>query len=255
MEDSTGNLADGHGRIYSDWEQRLADFKGKHFTMDDCVMKPQPESKIELLAAGQSERGLQFSAEYTDYSFVMGQGINTPTKFTLVCEALLSTAEKSGRDVGAYVLFMIISDETDEAAQAKWETYREGADLEALSYMGVQGAQDDQADDNATAKEINLPEGAANFNMGTLIGSYATIAAMLDEAAAVPGVKGIMTVFDNFLVGLDKFGTEIQPPMTSRDALQIAGSHKGQSLSQPPCGKQERPASRGPFLCDCLQSL
>lgn len=204
------------------WTTGSSDFKGEHFTMDDCVMKPQPESKIELVAAGQSERGMQFSAEYTDYSFVMGQGINTPTKFTPVCEALLSAAEKSGRDVGAYVLFMIISDETDEAAQAKWETYREGADMEALSYMGVQGAQDDQADDNATAKAINLPEGAVNFNMGTLIGSYATIASMLDEAAAVPGVKGIMMVFDDFLVGLDKFGTEIQPLMKSRDSLQIA---------------------------------
>ncbi|SFR12218.1 pyrimidine utilization protein A [Poseidonocella sedimentorum] len=204
------------------WGTGSSDFKGEHFEMEDCMLKPQPEKQIELVAAGQSERGMQFSAEYANYSFVMGQGVNTPTKFTPVCEQLLAAAEKTGRDVGAYVLFMIIAGETDEAAQAKWQSYREGADLEALSYMGVQGAQDDQAGDNATARAINLPEGAVNFNMGTLVGSYESIAAMLDEAAAVHGVKGIMMVFDDFLIGLDEFGTKIQPLMASRQSIAVA---------------------------------
>ena len=40
-------------------------------------------------------------------------------------------AEKTGRDVGSYVLFMVIADETDEAARAKREHYKAGADDEA----------------------------------------------------------------------------------------------------------------------------
>ena len=44
----------------------------------------------------------------------------------------LIAAEKTGRDVGSYVLFMVIADETDEAARAKWEHYKAGADDEAL---------------------------------------------------------------------------------------------------------------------------
>ena len=55
-----------------------------------------------------------------------------------------------------------------------------------------------------------------NFNMGTLVGSYASVAAMLDEAAAMPGVKGIMLTFDDFLVGMDAYGTRIQPLMHCR---------------------------------------
>ena len=35
-------------------------------------------------------------------------------------------AEQTGRDVGSYVLFMVIADETDDAARAKWEHYKAG---------------------------------------------------------------------------------------------------------------------------------
>ncbi|MEZ5676900.1 MAG: LLM class flavin-dependent oxidoreductase, partial [Thalassovita sp.] len=204
------------------WGTGSSDFKGEHFQMDDCMMKPMPSNPIEMVAAGQSERGMEFSATYANYSFVMGMGINTPTAFAPVAKQLSDAAEKAGRDVGAYVLFMVISDETDEKAQEKWESFRLGADMEALKYMGVQGAQDDQAGDGATAKAINLPEGAVNFNMGTIVGSYESCARMLDEAAAVPGVKGIMMTFDDFLVGMDDFGTKIQPLMQSRSSVQIA---------------------------------
>ena len=52
--------------------------------------------------------------------------------------------------------------------------------------------------------------------MGTLVGSYANVAKMLDEVATMPGVKGIMLTFDDFLLGLDDFGKHIQPLMTCR---------------------------------------
>ena len=41
--------------------------------------------------------------------------------------------------------------------------------------------------------------------MGTLVGSYANVAKMMDEVATMPGVKGIMLTFDDFLEGIDKF--------------------------------------------------
>jgi pyrimidine oxygenase len=39
---------------------------------------------------------------------------------------------------------------------------------------------------------------------------------MLDELAEVDGTKGIMLVFDDFLEGIENFGTRIQPLMASR---------------------------------------
>ena len=46
---------------------------------------------------------------------------------------------------------------------------------------------------------------------------------MLDEAATVPGTKGIMLTFDDFVVGMDNFGSRIQPLMACRaDRLKSA---------------------------------
>ena len=198
------------------WETGESDYKGKHFTMDHCAMKPMPESPIKIVAAGQSDRGLEFSAEYADYTFAMGVGINTPTAFAPFNKRLLEAAAKTGRDVGSYVLFMVIAEDTDAAAEAKWQTYRDGADIDALAWMADQGGKDTTAADNSTARHINLPEGAVNFNMGTLVGSYAKVARMLDEIASVPGTKGIMLTFDDFVQGIETFGTKVQPLMTSR---------------------------------------
>ncbi len=61
-----------------------------------------------------------------------------------------------------------------------------------------------------------------NFNMGTLVGSYETIAKMLDQVAELEGVKGIMLTFDDFVQGVDTFGTKIQPLMRCRQEDVVA---------------------------------
>ena len=120
------------------WADGVSNFKGKHFTMSDCKMSPQPSHEIQLVAAGQSGRGMEFASEYADFNFIMGSGINTPNAVAPANERLVEAATKSGRDVGSYVLFMLIAEETDEAAQKKWNYYREGADVDALAWMADQ---------------------------------------------------------------------------------------------------------------------
>jgi pyrimidine oxygenase len=113
---------------------------------------------------------------------------------------------------------MVIADETDDAAMAKWLRYKEAVDVDALAWMAGQADADKTAGAGSTARTIKLPEGAVNFNMGTIVGSYATCARLLDEAAAVPGTKGIMLTFDDFLIGMEQFGQRIQPLMACRAA-------------------------------------
>ena len=204
------------------WDTGRSDFKGDYFSMDDCRLSPQPSSPIGVVAAGQSPRGMRFAAEHADYNFILGVGVNTPTAYAASNAKLLEAAAVAKRDVGSYVLFMIIADETDAAAMSKWQHYKDGTDVDALAWMADQGAADKTADANSTARRINLPEGAVNFNMGTLVGSYATVAAMLDEAATVAGTKGIMLVFDDFLAGMDAFGSRIQPLMKCREKITAA---------------------------------
>ena len=195
---------------------------GDYFKMDDCRLSPLPSAPVKIVAAGQSGGGMAFAAQYADYNFCMGEGVNTPTKFAGSVARLVDAAARTGRDVGAYALFMVIAEETDEAAQAKWELYKDGKDAVALGWMGVQATADDKADPSSTARSISNPVSAVNFNMGTLVGSYATVAGLLDEVAAVEGVAGIMLVFDDFIAGMDAFGQYVQPLMKSRQAAMAA---------------------------------
>ena len=206
------------------WDTGVSNFKGEYFSMEDCRVSPRPGSPVSIVAAGQSPRGMRFAAEHADYNFILGAGVNTPTAYAASNAKLMQAAAITGRSVGSYVLFMIIADETDAAAEAKWQHYKDGTDATALAWMADQGAADKAAEESSTARRINLPEGALNFNMGTLVGSYASVAAMLDEAAAIEGTRGIMLVFDDFIAGLDAFGTRIQPLMACRKG--IAASRK-----------------------------
>ena len=74
------------------------------------------------------------------------------------------------------------------------------ADEEALAYVAAQSAMDSTP--TANVKQIVGGEGAINLNFGTFIGSPVTVAHMLDELAAVPGVKGILLTLDDFREGL-----------------------------------------------------
>ena len=156
-----------------------------------------------------------------------------PRTNALMAEA----AAKTGRDVGNYVLFMVIADETDEAAEAKWKHYNDGADLDGAGLAGRPGQRRRQCGGDAARRgQMAAPTGAVNFNMGTLVGSYASVARMLDEVRRrCPATKGIMLTFDDFLIGMEQFGQRIQPLMKSRQR-QAEGGRLEQSflgLDQP----------------------
>lgn len=198
------------------WEKGQSDFKGDFFQMDDCRLSPRPSQPIKIVCAGQSQRGLQFMARHADYNFCIGKGINTPRALDSMVGQVRSTAEAAGRQVPALALFTIIAAETDEAAFAKWEHYKAGADLEALDWMARQAGADKHSGSDTNVRQYTLPETAVAHGFGLLIGSYASVARMMDELDEVPGLGGVMLTFDDFITGLDAFGQHIQPLMKSR---------------------------------------
>jgi pyrimidine oxygenase len=204
------------------WETGHSDFKGEYFRMDACKLIPRPKKGIPLVAAGQSDRGMEFAAKYCDVNFALGEGVNEPTRCIEVPRRMLEHAARTGRDVGSYILYMVIADETDEAAMAKWDLYNKGADREALAHLLGHAAQDVNTEATSMAAAIQRSPSPINFNMGTLVGSHANVARMLDEAAAMPGVKGIMLTFGDFLEGMDRFGQRVQPLMQCRSHVRLA---------------------------------
>lgn len=212
-----------YARVLEDlWSTGQSDFRGEFFQMEDCRLSPLPQQGIKVVCAGQSQAGLEFMARHADYNFCIGKGINTPQAVAGVTARVQAEAAKTGRDVGSLALFMVIADETDEAARAKWEHYQAGADTEAIAWMADQTSADKRSGDDTNVRQYALPEGAINLNMGTLIGSYASVARMLDELSEVPGLAGVMLTFDDFIEGIEAFGQHIQPLMRSRQHLRAS---------------------------------
>ena len=60
------------------------------------------------------------------------------------------------------------------------------------------------------------PVSVVNINMGTVVGSFATVARLLDEIDTIPGCEGVLLTFDDFIKGMEDFGARIQPLMKSR---------------------------------------
>jgi len=208
-------LSEYAGILRELWETGVSDFKGTYYQMDDCRVRPKPEGDIKIICAGSSDAGLAFSAQYADYAFCLGKGVNTPKAFAFNNERLALATEKTGRDVSVFVLVMVIAAETDEEAMEKWIHYREGVDPDAVAWLGEQGGAD-KTSSTTNVRQLADKESAVNLNMGTLVGSYESIARMLDEMAEVPNTGGVLLTFDDFLEGVDAFGTRIQPLMKSR---------------------------------------
>ena len=198
------------------WNTGTSNFKGEHFQMEDCRVSPKPQANMKIICAGQSEAGMAFTAKFADYNFCFGKGVNTPKAFAPTVERLEQATADSGRDVTSVALFMVIADETDEAARARWESYKEGVDEEAVAWLGQQGAADTKSKGDTNIRQMADPTSAVNINMGTLVGSFENVAKMLDEIAEVPATSGVMLTFDDFIEGIENFGQKIQPLMKSR---------------------------------------
>ena len=146
----------------------------------------------------------------TDYGPLISIGTGM-----FVAYGLLAANATAGRECRAMLLMMIIADETDEAAMAKWDHYVEGTDHEALAWRDGQAAADVKAEAHSTVGRM-VRSDRVPTNMLRLIGSYGTIARQLDELALMPGLRGVMLTFDDYRIGMEQFGNRIQPLMRSR---------------------------------------
>lgn len=190
--------------------------------MNDCRLSPRPQADMKVICAGTSDAGMAFTAQYADYNFCFGKGFNTPTACSDTVSRMQAAADKTGRPVAAYALFMVITGETDAEAIAKYETYKAGADLEALAWMVEQATADKSSGGDSNVRHAIDPKSMVNLNIGLLVGSHATVAKLLDEVATVPGLGGVLLTFDEFVSGTEIFGERIQPLMQCRKHVQSA---------------------------------
>lgn len=93
---------------------------------------------------------------------------------------------------------------------------RSGIHLEAIAWREAQAGANPNTDPYSTPRRYKLTDRTSPTNQGALVGSYASVARMLDEVATMPGVRGVMLTVDDFVIGMEQFGQRIQPLMQSR---------------------------------------
>ena len=201
-----------------------SDFKGDFFQMDDCRCLPMPIGENPHHLRRASDAGTRYAAQYADYNFCASFGYNAPTAVAPSVARLVKATEETGRDCGALILTMIIADETDEAANAKWEHYKAGTDLEALAY------RDEQARGRSRAPTSTpSPTGDASWAPTSCRPTRACWSAPMPTSRGCwtnwpkcPACAGVMMTFDDFVIGMEQFGTRIMPLMRSRNEVKIA---------------------------------
>src|SRR5260370_9130370 len=103
------------------WETGRSDLKGDFFQMDDCRCLPMPTAKIPIICAAQSDAGTRFAAQYADYNFCGGAGVNQPARVAPTLARLLPATADTGRACGALIPHIVNAAEPGPPAPAKIE--------------------------------------------------------------------------------------------------------------------------------------
>ena len=123
------------------WRTGRTSHDGRFFKLNDCKSLPQPSRTIPIVCAGQSDRGIQFTAEHADFSFLGGQD-DSLADLARLNQKLQAAARPHGKTVGSYVLLTVIVEETDEAAFALRDHFIETSDRAALQEWSGNAGQD-----------------------------------------------------------------------------------------------------------------
>ena len=193
------------------WGKGRVTYKGRFFELDDAQLLPQPRSAIQIVCAGQSDRGMRFTAKLGDRNFIIGDldtvgGINRKVK---------EFAAEFGREdeVGTYALYTVVMADTDEEAEAANQRYVDGGDVEALRVFASAFSADAEG---GTAKMLRQH---AYIGIPTVVGSPDTVARFFNELADTTGVDGVLVTFPDFPRDIVTFGERVLPQVESRNTV------------------------------------
>ena len=191
------------------WTTGRSSFKGKFFSLDDCSCQPGPTREPQIVCAGQSGRGLRFTAEMGDRNFVIGD-VDVLKKIGVELE---TAARAGGRKVGIIGLFNVIAAATDEEANRRFDHFVDGADEDAIRCAMGQISLDSS---EGMARSFKMK--AMFMGLPTMVGSFNSVAAHLDRIAYETPAAAVMLAFPDFDEDLDNFGRHILPRLECRRA-------------------------------------
>jgi pyrimidine oxygenase len=199
------------------WSDGEASCDGEFFALDQCSVQPRPGREIPIVCAGQSPKGIAFTAEMGDQNFVIAH----PEALKSIVENVRVAAAANNRRVGTYALLHMIVARTDAEAKAQANAIVEGADHGAIANIVASAALDTNAGGIAERLKSGLSLGLEEGNMAfmgipVICGSPETLALRIDEIAAETGIDGMLFSWPDFVGGITDFGERVMPLLKCR---------------------------------------
>jgi pyrimidine oxygenase len=185
------------------WAEPRVDFAGKYFTIKDCVSDPKPLRRPDLICAGMSARGFDFSVRHADSCFIGGRDMEE-TRAAAARARML--AQSLGKTVKIYAMCTVIHGASDAEAEKTAKHYREGLDEGAVLGMLESYGVTLSAGENAMTARAR---GA--FMTHAVIGDPATCAEQMESLMRYCDLDGLMLVFADYREGLRVAGRQILP--------------------------------------------
>lgn len=131
--DDQAVVRDKESGIYTDPAHVHAiNHKGKYYTVPGIhLSEPSPQRTPLLFQAGNSARGTAFAAQHAECTFVSGPSKQVVRRYVDDTRAALKAAGRQADDVYIYAQALIITAENSDAAQAKYQDYRQYIDIDA----------------------------------------------------------------------------------------------------------------------------
>lgn len=200
--------------VKSLWREGRVTHHSEWFDLEDCAMLPFPGRDLPIVCAGQSPKGVAFTAAMGDHNFVMAH----LSRLRAIVDNVKDQAARHGRSVGTYALLGLIIAPTDAEARDQAERIVAGADQGAIANILASAAMDTNvggtADRMKEALSLPIEDGNIAFmSFPVIAGSAATVAARLDEIAAETGIDGMLFSWPDFVPGVRDFGEKVRPLM------------------------------------------
>jgi pyrimidine oxygenase len=194
------------------WTEESVTFHGQYFDLEDCHSDPKPIQKPypPIVCATSSERGFQFVAEECDYAFLAA---NTTARFNEASLKAKAIARSYGREVKTQAHLILVLGETEAEAQAMFQSYRAGADLEAIGNTYHLRARDAQGDRATMLAERFQSPGNIFYSAVWHVGGPESTAEFLTDLAVNGQTDGLVFIFHDFLAGMQTFHDKVMPIM------------------------------------------
>ncbi len=186
------------------WSEKLVNYHGDFFTITDCVCDPKPVTRPDLICAGTSQVGLEFTARYADAAFVAGR---TEEELAAVSRRAKDIAAGHGRSIKTFGMYTIVPGATDADAERRIAFYSAGVDVEAVDGMARSyGTKSDGRESSLVARAKR-----SGFMTSYLAGSAETIRQKIVHTIQTAQLDGMMLIFPDYDQDLRFFGDEILP--------------------------------------------